>query len=180
MKASKAKELFRQLTESYFTGSTVIFANQSRIAKPQIPLVTILPGNVHRPQAANHVVNSDGVLIGYYLSRMTMTVDLFTNGEAIEDDSGNTAAYENTAMDEMLAFADFLNSPVCVSWCHENDVSILIESDAQDLTGIVNDNNYEYRARLEVMYSFTQETDTTIGDMGYFDTAAVEEESETA
>ena len=82
--------------------------------------------------------------------------------------------YSNTAMDEILAFADYLNSPKCVAWCNEHDVSILIETDAQDLTGAVNDNNYEYRSRLEVLLSFTQETDTQNGDMGYFSVIAID------
>lgn len=176
MKASGAKDLFRQLTEDFFKGYSVVFANQSRVAKPEIPLVTILPGNVKRPQAANHTVKR-GVLVGYYESRLTFTVDLFTNGKPIEDDDGDVVAYENTAMDELLEFADYLNSPKCVAWCHERDVSILIETDAQDLTGAVNDNNYEYRARLEVLFSFTQETSAKFGDMGYFETAEVERES---
>ena len=177
VKANEAKELFRQLTEDFFEGYTVIFANQSRIAKPAIPLVTIRPGNVRRPQAANNEVNDDGNVIGYYLSTIPMTIDLFSNGTAIEDDDGNVVAYENTAIDEMTSYADYMNSPKGVSWCHKNDVSILITGEAQDLTGVVNDNNYEYRARLEVLFSFTHNTDAETGNTGYFETAVVEEET---
>ncbi len=173
MKASEAKELFRQLAESFFEGYTLIFSNQSRIAKPRISLVTLTPGNVSRPQAANNET-ADGVIVGYYLSKMPIVVDLFTNGAAVEDDDGNVVAYSNSAMDEMLSFADYLNSPKCVAWCNEHDVSILIETDVQDLTGVVNDNNYEYRSRLEVLFYFTQETDKNIGDVGYFSGADIE------
>ena len=35
-------------------------------------------------------------------------------------------------------------------------MSILIDGDVQDLTGVVNDTNYEYRARMSVLLYFTQ------------------------
>ncbi|MCD8397536.1 MAG: hypothetical protein LUD12_10235 [Lachnospiraceae bacterium] len=176
MTASGAKETFRKITADYFNGYTVIFANQSRIVKPEIPLVTILPGNVHRPLTPNQII-SEGIQIGHYLSRISFTVDLFTNGTPVEDEDCDTVAYENTAMDEMLAFANYLNSPSGLDVSDRYDVTFLIESDAQDLTGAVNDNNYEYRARLEVLFYFTQDTGTGVGDMGYFDETTVSEET---
>lgn len=158
MKVSQAKELFRELTKSYFAGATVAFAQQSRAAKSKTPLVSIRPGNVKRPLHPTYKMQ-DGVQVGSYLSRISMTVDLFTNGTpVIDDETGKTVAYENTAIDDMLGFADFLGSQYAIEWCNRNDVSILIEGDAQDLTGIVNDNNYEFRSRLVVMFYFTQRT----------------------
>lgn len=158
MRVSEAKELFRSLTKKYFAeGATVVFANQSRKAKPNIPLVTIKPGNVKRPLAPNYT-NVGGIAVGYYASKISFQVDLFTNGlPVIDDQTGKLLATENTAMDEMLSYADFLNSEFVLSWCHTNDVTILIDGDVLDLTGIVNDNNYEYRSRVSVMFYFTQE-----------------------
>ena len=96
-------------------------------------------------------------MVGYYQSRISMQVDLFTNGlPVVDDETGQTVAYENTAMDDMLAFADFLNSQYAIEWCHSHDVAISFDGDAQDLTGLVNDNNYEFRSRLPVLFYFTQ------------------------
>ena len=156
MRVNEAKELFRQLTKQYFSGATVAFANQSRQPKPTLPLVTITPGNVKRPNAPNYE-NINGTIVGNYLSRLSITIDLFTHGSPIVDEeTGQTVAYENTALDDMMAFADFLNSTETVWWCNRNDVSVLIDGDAQDLTGIVNDTSYEYRSRLVVFFYFTQ------------------------
>lgn len=158
MRVSQAKELFRQLTKSYFAGATVTYTRQSRAAKSKAPLVTITPGNVKRSLHPAYKMQ-DGVQVGSYPSRISMTLDLFTNGApVIDDETGKTVAYENTAMDDMLAFADFLGSQYAIEWCNRNDVSILIEGDVQDLTGIVNDNNYEFRSRMIVMFYFTQQT----------------------
>lgn len=156
MRVSQAKELFCSLTAQYFAGAEVTFTRQSRVAKPQIPLVTITPGNVKRPLAPVYK-EVDGVMVGYYPSRISMQVDLFTHGQPVTDDAtGKIVAYENTAMDDMLFFADFLNSQHTIEWCHKHDVSILIDGDVQDLTGLVNDNNYEFRSRLSVLFFFTQ------------------------
>lgn len=65
-------------------------------------------------------------------------------------------AYEDNAVDDMLSFADFLNSEHTVQWSHQNDVSILIDGDVLNLTGVVNDTSYEFRSRLTVQFYFTQ------------------------
>jgi len=157
MKVSQVKELFRLLTEEYFDGATVTFTRQSRVAKPDIPLVSLTPGNVTRPQNAVYCMTESGEVVGSYSSRLGMTVDLFTKGAPVKDDeTGMVVAYENTAMDDILGFVDFLNSPYVVEWSDKNDISVVLDGDAQDLTGIVNDNNYEFRSRVTVGLYFTQ------------------------
>ena len=142
MRVGQAKELFRALTQQYFGGANVVFANQSRTAKQKEPLVVLTPGNVHRPQAPNYTFVG-GEVVGHYLSRFSITVDLFTNGSPVVDEvSGKVVAYEDNAVDDMLSFADFLNSEHTVQWSHQNDVSILIDGDALNLTGVVNDTGY--------------------------------------
>lgn len=101
MRVGQAKELFRALTQQYFGGANVVFANQSRTAKQKVPLVVLTPGNVHRPQAPNYTF-VDGEVVGHYLSRFSITVDLFTNGSPVVDEvSGKTVAYEDNAVDDM-------------------------------------------------------------------------------
>lgn len=156
MRVMQAKELFRQLTASYFAGANVVFSNQSRVAKQKQPLVMLTVGNLSRPATPNYLT-INGVLVGNYLSRLPITVDLFTNGVAVTDpDTGRTVAYEDNALDDVLSFADFLNSEHTVRWSHDHDVAIVIDGDALNMTGLVNDNNYEYRARLSVLFYFTQ------------------------
>ena len=110
MRVGQAKELFRSLAKEYFAEAQVVFANQSRTPMQAIPLVVITPGNVNRPTHPNYEV-VDGVLVGNYLSRFSLTVDLFSNGApVIDEETGETVAYEDNAEDDLLAFVDFLNS----------------------------------------------------------------------
>lgn len=169
MRVSKVKELFRTLTAKYFAGAEVTFTRQSRVAKPQLPLVTITQGNVRRPLSPVYE-EENGFDVGNYTSRISLTVDLFTHGQAVVDDeTGEPIAYEDTAVDDMLWFVDFLGSQYTIDWCHRNDVAILVDGDVRDLTGIINDDNYEYRSQITVMMYFTQKA------VGY--TATLLEES---
>jgi hypothetical protein len=174
MKTSEAKELFRQKTADFFNGYTVIWARQSRTPKPKVPLVMLTPGNVSRPKAANYSY-VEGEPIGHYLSKIPIVVDLFTHGTPIMEE-GEVVAYDNTAMDEILCFADFINSQKTNDWCLANNIAFLTDTDAQDLTGVVNDTNYEYRARITINVYFTQDTDTTIGleNTGYFSDTSIQ------
>ena len=171
MRVQEAKELFRSLVKEYFGGATVIWANQSRMAKPKPALVVIRCGSVHRPLYPNYnIVNEE--LIGYYESRMSITIDVFTKGSAvINDENGRTAGIDNTAMNDVLAFMDYLNSEYVTEWSYRNDVSILTDSDPQDLTGLINETTYEYRARLTVSFYFTQ---TAVGHSAVLDENSVQ------
>ena len=162
MTASKAKDLFRQITEEYFGGkSTVIFANQSRQPKPEIPLVTLMPGNAKRPLAANNSVVNDA-LISHFQTRLPITVDLFTNGKPVYDDeNGVEVGSENTAVDEMISYMDFLSSEYVIAWCNRNDVAIGFEGDVQDVTGLINETTYEFRSRLVALIYYTHKTTGT-------------------
>lgn len=166
MKLSQAKDLFRSLTKSYFRGAVVTFTKQSRVAKPELPLVTISPGSVRR--SLNPVYKEmGGDLVGFYESRVSMVIDLYTHGApVIHEVTKQVVAYENTALDDVLGFANFLGSEYVIEWCHRNDVSILIDGEASDITGLVNDNNYEYRARVTVMFYFTEEVVGHAGILG--------------
>ncbi len=177
MKTSEAKELFRQLTVKFFPNHNVVWANQSRMQKSKPPLITLTPGNVRSPNFAGLDVDDDGLVDGSYESHMTMTIDLYTHGTAItDDDSGETLAYEDTALDELTAFNHYMNGPTCTDWCLANNISILIEEDVQNLSGIINDTNYEYRARQVIDLSFTQTMEDTTGkeDLGAMTDADIE------
>ena len=168
MRVLEARNLFRSLTSLYFQSANVVMSGQSRIAKPDAGLVVITPGAVRRPNRPTADL-IDGESVGLYPSRIMFTIDSFTHGSPViataEEaelipgvSEGDVIAYENSALDDLLAFADFLNSDYVIWWSHLHDVAVLIDGDVQDMTGIVVDHNYEYRARMTVMFYFTQET----------------------
>ncbi len=155
MRVGVVKELFRSLTAEYFAHANVIFSEQSRIAKPELALVTIRFGNVSRPYRENNRY-VDGEPVGYYLSKVEVTVDNFTHGSPLYLlGADKPYAYENTAEADLLEFVDFLNSQHTQDWCTRNDLTIIVNNEVTDMTGIVNDSNYEFRARLVLQIYFT-------------------------
>ena len=155
MRVSEAKELMRQLTKMFFNSSRVIFSNQSRKPKPSIPLVLLTQGNTERHLFPNYGVMQEAT-VSYYLSKMPVTVDYFTNGSAVLDDDGIVVGYADNSEDMLTAFSDFLNSPYVTDWCKQRDIAVLPEGAVMFMSGVVNDSNYEYRSRININFYFTQ------------------------
>lgn len=115
--------------------------------------------------------------VSFYPATMPVQIDLFTNGRQMDMGPGMTPAVENTAEDDMLAFVNYLNSPYVVNRCHELDIAIIVPRTVQDLTGLINDTNYQFRAMAEITVYFTMESagytgslpmDEAEGETGYF------------
>ena len=124
MTLSELKVALRQLTKLYFKRAEVTFTKQSFRAKPTGPLVTLSMAPVSRPMNPP-VKIIDGRPVAFYPASTSIQIDLFTNGAQEEVEQGFTPIAENTAEDDMLAFASFLNSEYVVQWFHERDIAIV-------------------------------------------------------
>lgn len=169
MTLSELKKLLVQLTQTYFAGATVTYAKQSFVAKPGSPLVTLTTGSVNRSRNPP-VKIIEGTPVAFYPASVPVQIDLFTHGRQEEVAPGFTPIAENTAEDDMLAFESFLNSPFVTQWCHQHDIAIVVPTAVQDLTDLVHDTNYEFRAMLEIAVYFTM---TAIGITGTLDIDSV-------
>lgn len=148
------REAMLELTKYYFQNATVIHGRQSHVAKQGKPLVTLYTGVVTRPlNPPTKII--DGRPVGFYPSSVPVQIDLFTLGQKKELAHGFTPVMENTAADDMLSFVNFLNSEYAVQFCHQKDIAIVVPNTVQDLTGLINDTSYEYRAMIEVIVYFT-------------------------
>lgn len=154
MDVSEARNTFRRLTEKYFQGATVEFAKQSFSVKKEKPLVLLTFGSIKRPINPPTTV-IDGRPASFYPTTMTVQVDLFTKGRMRRIAKGITPAMENTAEEDLLGFVNFLNSEYTIQFCHTNDIAIVVPNNVLDLTDLINDTNYEYRAMVEVELRFT-------------------------
>lgn len=148
------KAAMLELTQFYFKNATVIHGRQSHIAKQGKPLVTLYTGVVTRPlNPPTRII--DGRPVSFYPSSVTVQIDLFTMGQKKELAHGYTPVMENTAADDMMSFVNFLNSELAVRYCHQKDIALVVPNTVQDLTGLINDTAYEYRAMIEVTVYFT-------------------------
>jgi len=154
MDVKEARKAIYELTEQYFNGkASVVYAKQSYSVKTS-PLVTLSFGTVNRPlNPPTKMIN--GRLVSYYPSTMMVQIDLFTQGTQINLGDGITPAMENTAANDLMKFADFLGSEYVQQFCHTKDIAIVLINNVQDLTDLINDTSYEFRAMLEAEIRFT-------------------------
>lgn len=150
------REAILEMTSYYFKNATVTFTRQSHVAKQGKPLVAISTGSVSRPlNPTTKIV--DGRPVSFYPSTMPIQIDLFTKGRQRKLAEGFTSAMEDTAEDDMLVFANFLNSEYATQFCHQKDIAIVVPNTVQNLSGLINDTAYEFRAMLEIVVYFTME-----------------------
>lgn len=153
MTHSELKRLLEKLVSTYFGGTDPVWGMVKSV-NPSVPLVVLNLGSIIRHyQPIN--LNSNGVPVGVYPSKTTLQIDLYTKGRQTSTSSGVMAAFDNTAVNDLTDFLNFINSPFVDNWCGINDISLLANQ-VRDLTGLINDTSWDYRAMLELEIGFTQ------------------------
>ena len=162
MTLRELKQKLYELTSGYFKNAIVAWDKVSGAVNPKAPAVVLSTISVQRPyQPIKQTV--DGIIVHCYPSKTTLQVDLYTKGALLESGGGNvTAAYENTAVEDLTDFVNYINSVAVDHWSDIHDVSILA-NEVQDLTELVNDTTWDYRAMVELEIGFTQ---TAVGHGG--------------
>lgn len=154
MTLNELHEHLYDLTADYFAGATVIWA-QEKIVKPKPSLVTLRLGNVSRPvQPISGFV--DGTPCAYYPSKVPFEVNLYTKGAAFSVPGKMIAAAQNTAVNDLLDFVNYLNSVFVANLCHNLDIDIAINGTVNDVSDYINDTRWQYRAMVEFSVGFTQ------------------------
>jgi hypothetical protein len=146
------KALLRERTEAYWGSATVAWGATNKV-KPSAPLVVLRLGTVTRAtQPVTQMIN--GIVFAAYPSETMLQVDLFTKGNPVSTSTGKYN--ENTAAGDLLDFVNFLDSPATVEWSNKHDIGIMLNSGVQDLSEVINDSQWQYRAMVELRVTFTQ------------------------
>lgn len=169
MNVREARQLMYDLLGLYFKGATVMYDSQSNAVKPSAPLVTLSTVSVNRPNNPP-TATVDGHPVSYYPTTMALQVDLYTRGSPVEVDCGQSVPLENTALSDMMEFANFLGSEYIVDWCHRNDVSLYVNGDVRDTTAHINNASFQFRSTLELTLNFTQKA---VGYTGILDPVSI-------
>ncbi|MDR1687275.1 MAG: hypothetical protein LBS21_01525 [Clostridiales bacterium] len=151
MTQRQLKEKLYRLAETYFRGATIVWGKVKKV-KPNSPLIVLTAGSVVSTYQSI-TETAKGIPVTCKPSKTTLQVDLYTKGETISD--GGFLITENTAVNDLAEFLNFLDSPFVEDWRTENDVSI-ITGQVKDLTTLVNESSWEFRAMTELEIGFTQ------------------------
>lgn len=169
MNAREARKLMRDLLDQYFQSATTMYGSQSNAVKPSAPLVTLSTVSISRPTNPP-TATVDGHPVSYYPMTMALQVDLYTKGSPVEVNHRQSVPLENTALSDMIEFANFLGSEYIVNWSHQNDVAVFVNGDVRDTTALMNNASFQFRATLELTMYFTQKA---VGYTGILDPVSI-------
>jgi hypothetical protein len=152
MTISTLKEKLYERIATYWGGAEVVWGATNKV-KPPAPLVVMRLGTVNRAkQPITQMIN--GIVFSAYPTETTLQIDLFTKGKTVAAEGGQYT--ENTAESDLMNFVNYLDSVATIEWSNENDVSVSLLNGVQDLSEIVNDSQWQYRAMCEFSVAFTQ------------------------
>ena len=161
----------RELKEKLYDIVAIFFAaldkkgsiiwGKTKPVNPASPMVSLGLAQVQRPyRPARRYIN--GIPYDSYPSNTMLSVDLFTKGAPATDEPNVTSRNENTAVNDLTDFANFINSVYVDHWSGRNGISLKVRT-IQDLTALINDTSWQYRALLEIDVGFMQ---TSVGYTG--------------
>lgn len=122
MNIREARETMYELLTLFFKAATVVYGSQSHAVKEKPPVVVLTTISVSRPMNPPTEI-IDGNPVSYYPTNMALQVDLYTKGALVEVGERQLAPVENTALNDMIEFANFIGSEYLINWCHQKDIA---------------------------------------------------------
>ena len=155
MTTREVKQKLHDLVAEYFVllkDEGNIVWGKTKPVNPGAPMVALSMTDITGPSlpARRYI---DGVPHDSYPSKRMLKVDLFTKGAPTSDEPGITSRNENTAVDDLTDFVNFLNSVRVDHWCGINGIS-LKANEVRDLTELINSTSWQYRALVEIEVGF--------------------------
>lgn len=158
MNLEEAKEVLYDITAMFFHGAAVIWAEQTT-TKPNPPCVILKMGGIQRSAFA--LVGEEGNR--YYPCRTTAEINLYTKGKPVTVRDHVTGNYANTATSDIMDFFNFVESEEVTNRMAGKGIEITLIPPVRDLTALLNDSKYRYRAMAEATVTFAQEADGLYG-----------------
>lgn len=161
MTLSEANEKIRQIVAGYFGDSHTFYADV-KMAKKTTPYVTIKLRGYGRQFFANKLVDQTYYEKSYREITGHVDINLYTQGKDVSGGVGQKI-YINTAMADMEDFLKYLDSDDMQDELVRSDMSMIMTDEVKDLSEIVRENTYEYRALAQFDVHLT---DVAYGTMG--------------
>lgn len=155
MKLEEAKELLRRMLAEYF-GDEHAFYSEVKLAENPEPYVCLQATEVETHQFPVEYVRDDEFCRQRQYKAM-FDINLYTRGRNVAK-AGQKAVYLNTAQEDLQGFLDFLDSEYILIEEQKNDISFMAEGNIQDMSALVNNNYYQYRAMIEISATFSDYT----------------------
>lgn len=152
----EAIDTLHEMLSLFFAGATVVHGKQSHGVKTSAPMVVLSVISVKRTQNPEETIHVDGYPVSYYPTDMMVQIDLYTKGSPVQDIPGQMVPMENTAVNDLVDFLNFVGSEYFADWCYRWDTDLVPTGNVLDTTELLNSTNWQYRATTELVMSFIQ------------------------
>lgn len=160
MTLEKVKEQICKVTEFYFAGATVLWAELAN-TKPPLPYVTLKVGHLDR--TAFPIEEETEERERSYQCSTILEVNLYTKGKSMITEEKTTGSYANTALSDLTSFTNFLESEEITDRLAKDGIAISLMPPERDLSFLENETAYRYRAMAEYVVSFVIQADGAYG-----------------
>lgn len=158
MNLEAVREVLYDITEMFFKGATVIWAEQIN-TKPKLPYITLKLGGVRKTTFP--ITDED--VNRFYPCSTILEVNLYTQGKPVTIGENVTGNFMNTATSDMLDFFKFLESEEMIDYLAGKGVDVLLVPPVRNLTDLQNDSKYRYRSMAEATVSWNEDANGQYG-----------------
>lgn len=151
MTVGEVKQFFYNLVSEYHPAATVVWAKTKGVM-PKPPFLSIAYGNMERTVFPM----KDEKAESYYNCSMRFEINLYTIGKPLKDEKGMVYAYENTAVEDLEEWIRFLASEAIIDRMANAGITILLDSPIHDLSELIYDMKFNYRAMAEFIVTFVE------------------------
>ena len=159
MKISEARKKLISMAAEYFGNGHVFWADAKMTKLPE-PYVTLQVTGMSRQVNPNVLVDDDGYPVSYRDIVLDVDLNLYTKGKSVR---GSSVVFENTSMEDLIDFMDYLDSEQGQYEQEKAGMAVTVESDPQDLSALIREAQYQYRAQISLSVRIT---DSAYGDYG--------------
>ena len=142
MKVRAVQEAVREVVSDFFTGGTVWWTNQ-KMPRPKSPYIMLALQNFRRNQhGAEYMDTETGYITRYTETTVSMVMDLYEVG------LNESETIKNTVLDDMESFIMFIESDAITDRLDALGIALAVRDNSiQELSDILNDAQFRYRAR---------------------------------
>lgn len=155
MTTEEAQLKVEELVRRYFAGATVRWCETNQV-KPPYPFVALKLTDVSHflhPDESGEIETSQR----YYCTGR-IVLNLYTGGRKGAKKPGMSAPpSRNTAVSDLQGFIRYLGSDAGQDFLGEHDICLQEEGKTVDVSALLNDAKYEYRAMQEFSISFADD-----------------------
>lgn len=159
MRLGDAKKAIHEIVSGFFQHANVVWAEQGN-TKPPVPYVTMKLGRISRPR--DYVGGEDGPMKDV---TVPLTIDLYTKGRPVTLQKGKTTVYEDTALDDMNDFVNYLESEGVSLKLFDLGMRFDLSNDILDLSFLENSTQFQYRAEAVFRIQFRELMDGLYGTL---------------